>query len=300
MRHVRMLGLCLAALFIMSAVFAGSAVAKKSNIWQRFAACPLGTPPAPDVPETYGCISGEAGPESFFQAGKVTVHFKKPIVLTGGYAFIEEENGAEKEVFVGARYGQTISREAEPAPSLTENMDAEALPEPEKARYEAYIAKAGSTKVTATIELAKPAVDIGVDENNLILESNEPAFVFPVEIHLTNKFLGKDCYDGNWEQPIEVPFTSGETSPPPPTAPIHGSKGSLTIAEEAIATLTGAVLVNNSYAAPGVQGCGVNGGADSGLDAGMGLPSPAGSNVSELIGNLFAVNHAPVEEHVQQ
>ncbi len=346
MRHVRMLVLCLVAMFAMSAttlVVAAPALAgekcnqeckelkekekqeakekkekekaeakqqkerekeekKKQRIeekelrkhpeggaFEKFNSCP-----ATD-PELSACIYGEAGPESFFQAGKVTVHFVKPIILRGG--MVEEEPSGE-EHWIGSRYGNTISKEAEPAPSLTE-IDAEDLSESEKARYEAYLAGGGSTKVTATIELAAPATDIDLDETNLLDEESGTAFGFPVEIHLTNKFLGTHCYVGNYQEPIFVPFTTGETSPPPPNTPIHGYVGRLTAEGEArIVKFTGTVLVNNSYAAPGVQGCGISGGDNLAIDTAFGLPSPAGSNTTELVGDLWQTGIEAEEEKI--
>jgi hypothetical protein len=295
-RHVRMLGLCLGALFAVSAFVAGPAMAKKAvNEWEKFADCPAGYPPVrAGLGAVQACITGEAGPESFFQAGKVTVTFVKPIKLNGGF----EENEETGELqWIGARFGDTISKEAEPGPALNEAINPELLPEAERARYEAYIAAGRSTKTTATIELAKPAKDIYLNEANLIGEEGE-AFGFPVMIHLSNKFLGKKCYVGSTVEPIEVPFTTGATAPEPPNTPIHGTLGSISVkGEGTILTLNGTVLVNNEYAAPGVQGCGVNGGANAAIDAGLGLPSPAGSNTTQLVGNLNQDGSALDEEH---
>lgn len=99
-----MLGLGLMALLALSAIFAGSAFAKKAkNPYEKFIECPRGA-------EITGCIFGEAGKESYFQAGKVTIPFKKPIDLQLGFY-------GEGEVFpvVAARNGQSIVKEAEPA-----------------------------------------------------------------------------------------------------------------------------------------------------------------------------------------
>lgn len=287
----------MAAVFALGVVGAGPALAKKApaNEYEKFADCPAGLPPVgPGFGAVQACITGEAGKESFFQAGKVTVKFVKPIGLNGGF---EEQQETEQLQFIGSRFGNTITTEAEPAPSLTEGVDAELLSEPEKARYEAYLAAGKSTKVTATIELAKPATDIYLNEANLLGEEGE-TFGFPVMIHLSNAFLGKHCYVGSTVEPIEVPFTTGETSPEPPNTPIHGSIGNIMVnSEGTILTLENTKLVNNSYAAPGVQGCGINSGADAAINGGLGLPSPAGSNTTELIGHLSQAGSARVEEH---
>ena len=297
MKHLRIMGVAVIAMVVLGAVTAGSASAKETNEFARFSSCPITNT------ETFGvvaCIFGEAGKESYFQAGNVTVHFVHPVKMSIG-AIENEETGTL--TVVGARYGNTISKTPEPAPSLTEGINAELLSEAEKARYEAYLAAGGSTKVTATIELAQPAGDMTLDEGRLLSETAEsvgPALGFPVMIHLSNKFLGKSCYVGNTAQPINVGFISGETSPPPPNTPLHGQLGNVSVIGEGTELkLAGTVLVNNSYAAPGVTGCGTNGSLDAAINSALGLPSAAGSNATGLVGNLFQTGSNTVQEHLQ-
>jgi hypothetical protein len=115
--------------------------------------------------------------------------------------------------------------------------------------------------------------------------------VFPIMVHISNPFLGERCYDGTTIEPIVVTFTTGETSPEPPNTPIHGFAGTQeTFGEGSVIEVQKARLVNNSYAAPGVEGCGYEGHADQAVDAGLGLPSPAGSNTTVLIGNFSLMN----------
>lgn len=260
------------------------------GLWAKMADCPA----SPNA-----CIYGEAGPESFFQAGKVTVHFAKTVELRGG---AEEIYAGEEYIelqWLPALDGNTISKEAEPAPPLNEDINPELLPAPEKARYEAYLAGGGSTAVTATIELARPQRGgIFLNEGNLLSETGE-AFGFPVMIHLQNKFVGKDCYVGSTAEPINVPFTTGETAPEPPNTPIHGGLGEIrVIGEGNMLELHGTHLVNNEYAAPGVHGCGQNGKANAAINSALALPSPAGSNTTELIGSLYQAGYAATAEHI--
>ena len=294
MRYVRMLGLCLTMVVAVGAMSSASALAGTftPEYEKLFNECPT------NITELSGCDYGEAGKESFFQAGKVTVHFVKPVILRTG--FIEDELG-NFHVY-GARNGNTISREAEPGPSLTEGIDVEKLEEPEKKRYEEYLAAGKSTKTTETVELAQPATTIYLNEGNLLIEEGT-TFGFPVMIHISNPFLGKTCYDGNTVEPINVEVTTGATNPPPPNTSIHGSKGHITSSGEGTILHIGVKgnlvkLVNNSFAAPGVQGCGIDGGADAALDAGIGLPSPAGNNTTELIGVLAQAGVEPVREEL--
>lgn len=273
---------------------AADAKEEKLNPWEKFwAQCPIF--PAPSGED--GCIYGEAGPESYFQAGKATVHFQKPVVLQGGMiSEFENENGEFFKELVPALDGKTIVPEAEPGPSLNEGVDAELLPPAEKARYEAYLAAGKSTKTTETVELAAPPHEILVSALNE-QEEKGAAFMFPIMVHISNPFLGAHCYDGSTNAPIVIPFTDGETSPEPPNTPIHGKSGKLTTyGEGSTVEAKDAVLVNNSYAAPGVHGCGVEGQADAAINAGLGLPSPAGSNTTVLVGNFSLANSEIIEE----
>jgi hypothetical protein len=276
------------AVFAMSATAAGSALA---NVWNKYAECPLNYPEALN-----NCTVGKTGPESFFQAGKVTVHFVTPIKLQIGLKE-NEETGTLK--VIGAEQGHTVTKVNEPAPPLTEDINAELLPEAEKARYEAYLAAGKSTNTTATIELAKPAEDMTINIGALLSENKETALGFPVMVHLNNPFFGKYCYVGSTQNPINVAFITGETEPPPPNTPIHGALGEIkVIGEGNILQILGDRLVNNSFASPGVQGCGKNGGADAAMNSALGLPSPAGTNSTELVGELDAASAEAVREHL--
>jgi hypothetical protein len=287
-----MLGTCLVALLAVGLLTAGSAFAKKeSNEFAKFRQCPLNFPE-----ELNGCIYAKTGPESFFQAGKVTVHFVKPISLQIGFKENEETGFITP---IEAENNKSVQKVNEPAPPLTEDINAELLPEAEKVRYEEYLAAGGSTKTSATIELALPTRQMSLNEAALIQETNVTALGFPVMIHLNNKFVGKDCYVGGTNQPIVVNFITGETEPPPPNEPIHGTLGKIkVIGGGQILQIVGDRLVNNSYASPGVQGCGIEGGADAAMNSALGLPSPAGMNSSELVGELNQAGAEAVREHI--
>jgi hypothetical protein len=297
--HVRILALCLIAA-LTACIMASPALAKKSAEaaeFEKFEECPFGSTGTVngEVQPIELCSFGEAGPESFFQAGKVTIHFVKPILLKGGVS--EGLGPEERNGWIGARLGDNISKEKEPAPSLTEALDVEALPAAEKERYEKYIAKGGTTKVTETIELAKPASEIFFSFHKLLGEDGK-SFGFPVMVHIENKFLGQKCYDGNTVDPIEVAYTTGTTNPPPPNVPISGRLGNLSEEPFEVIGAVNTDLVNNEYAVPGVTGCGVSGGADGAVNQGLGLPSPAGTNTTELKGQLWVSDVTIAEEHI--
>jgi hypothetical protein len=178
---------------------------------------------------------------------------------------------------------------------LTEIVDTELLSPSELARYNKYVA-AGKTKVTATVELVGSPSSFFLNEENLLGGVGE-ALGLPTQIKLSNPFLGKTCSDGSNSEPIQISYTTGTTSPPPPNEPLEGKPGSLfsTNSGEIVHIVEGK-LVDNSYAAPGVTGCGIGGGADAAVNAAAGLPSPAGHNATELVGELAQTGHDALEE----
>jgi len=174
-------------------------------------------------------------------------------------------------------------------------VETKSLSPKELARYDKYVA-AGKTKVTATIELAGPPSSFFVEQGNL-LEGVGEALGLPTQIKFSNPFLGNTCYDGSNYNPIQISYTTGTTSPPPPNKPLEGKPGSLFSTNEGgIAHIIEGKLVDNSFAAPGVTGCGVGGGADAAIDAATGLPSAAGHNATVLAGELTQAGWEAVQE----
>jgi hypothetical protein len=161
----------------------------------------------------------------------------------------------------------------------------------------------GLTGVNSTLELARPASEIRIGEENLLSESGV-ALKMPVRVHLENPFLGSECYVGTSSSPIIWELTDGKTSPPPPNTSIHGTGGTLTFLEEGrILEINGTTLVDNAWSAPGAHGCG---GAivelilDPIINVSAGLPSAAGHNTAILnttlsVGSAFAVSENNAE-----
>jgi hypothetical protein len=107
----------------------------------------------------------------------------------------------------------------------------------------------------------------------------------PIKVHLINPVLGKNCYVGSTSNPIVLHLTEHTTSPPPPNEPISGKQPEEAFDESTfVATFNNAVVVDNSFAAPGASGCvltlfgfipvSINGLVNST----SGLPAPAGTN----------------------
>jgi hypothetical protein len=253
--------------------------------YAQFAECPLSHPAL-----TFCTFAESSG--GFFQIGKKTVPLKNPVILQGGLLVNEE---TEVTTFVGAENGETLSKTPQPVPGGLLGIEApKSWPLFLQILFNETINK-GLTGVTATVELAAPASSIKVSPGNLISENGD-ALVLPVKIKLSNAFLGNNCYIGSNASPVVINFTTGETSPPPPNKPIHGSAGSLTFNEAGtILTLSGGSFVNNSFAAPGANGCGglFSFLVDPFVNSLVGIPSPAGTNTAILEGKFqLAVTEA--------
>jgi hypothetical protein len=299
-RHVRMLGLCLVAIFATSAMAAGPTLATKYNLpkeYKVFSDCPRNNTEFPREGEKgFGeehvdaCIYAKSNSSSYFQAGNAIVHMVHPVTLQGGV--FENESGTQ--FFIPPEHGTSVlSKVAQPAPSLTEGVDPELLPPPEKTRYEKLVAE-GKTAVTATIETAGPYNSEVLNETNLITEEGT-ALKFPVQVKLSNPFLGKGCYIGSNASPIIIELTTG------PSGELHGKRGELNFrGEGGILEIKNNELVNNTYASPGATGCGSYGGADAAINAALHLPAPTGANKAIIAGTLEQTGNANMRELEEQ
>jgi hypothetical protein len=315
-KQIKVFGLSLVATFAMAAVAAGSVGAetiREHSTWQAFANCPFHTPPFnEEYEELTACVWGtssykerwqskaqqeqwetshgqpEPGLLSQFTAGKVTVALKMPILLRGGFEIPIE---GEEILWIAAREAPTIQPVPQKTIPITKGVNRSLLSPKELERYEYYVHTAKQTKTYATVELAGPAEQIHLNLSHQ-LEEEGTAFVFPVKVKLSNPFLGENCYVGSDSSPIKVPFTTGQDGE------LHGKLGLLTTEHEGgVLVIWGDTLVSSSFSAPGVEGCGVEGGADEAVDSALGLPSATG-NTSVLNGVLRLAGSEEVEAHL--
>jgi hypothetical protein len=241
-----------------------------------FADCPL------SVAGLSGCVLAETNNGSF-TVGKRTVPINKVITLQGGF---KEHAGVTE--FFGAEDGNTLSKVPLTVPGGLLNIIApEYLPKWLQEILNNFVNE-GITGVTATTEIAGPASQIGLNVRNLILREGT-ALSLPTKIKLSNTFLGSSCYVGSNAHPIVINFTTGTTEPPEPNKPISGFPGEFESNETGtLLTLKGGRLVNNTFAAPGAEGCGglLSFLIDPAVNAELGLPSAAGTNTAILEGTL--------------
>jgi len=285
------LGVAVGAIAPISALgLASPALATEHHPTGEFAPykdCPL------SVEKLSDCVLAETkGGE--FTVGKKTVPINKTITLQGGFITNKKTGVLE---FFGAEDGNTLSKTALTVPGgLLGLVAPKTWPEWLQNLFNEFINN-GFTGVTATTELAAPASEIGLSTENLLAEEGT-ALSLPTKIKLSNVLLGESCYVGSNAAPIVINFTSGTTPPLTGVAPLKGAAGELKFNETfTIITLAGGKLVNNSFAAPGVEGCGGSASSlvDPLVDAILGVPAGVGSNTAILEGTLSTANAAAVK-----
>lgn len=254
-----------------------------------FADCPLSNP------ATQLCLYAQTEKGEFI-VGKETVPISKTITLQGG---IHKNATTKVQEFIAAEDGNTLSKTPQSVPGgLAGLVNCKEISNGVERFLCEITFENGLTGVNATTELAAPASSIGISIQNLI-EGEGIALSLPVKVHLENPLLGSECYIGSNAAPINIPLTTGTTSPPAPNKPITGNVGNLELKDEyALAIIRENVLVNNSFAAPGAEGCG--GGLislilDPIIDAKLGLPATAGHNTAILKGTLQDANAESVK-----
>lgn len=294
--RINVLPVALLTVALAFVALAGTASAHLTGAYTRFTYCP------------YKTAGVDRCAYSLTSSGEVVLGSKKvpivnPVILQGGYTEAAEE-GPEVgySEFVGATNGETLSKAAQPVPGgLLGLVPPASSPPLVKAAVEAA-AKNGFSEVNSTLELARPASEIKINENHLA-EGQGVTLVLPLKAHLENQFLGGSCYVGSSANPIIWELRTDTTKPPAPNEPITGNPGSTNFLEEGrIVELEGVTLVDNSWAAPGAEGCGglLSSLVDPVLDLAAGLPAAAGHNSAVLNAAIseakaFSVNKNDVE-----
>jgi hypothetical protein len=282
---MRRLFLAGAMLFVLLPVSAASAA--PTGNYAKFAKCPLTNP------SVNTCVFAETT-GGIFTMGSKTVPVKNPVVLQGG---IEANGTAELRPFFAASDGNTRSKTAQPVPGGLTGVTAPSWwPQILQDLFNETINN-GFTGVTATVEIAGPVSGVKLSAN-AALSGVGTALTFPVKVKLSNPFLGSNCYIGSNSNPIKVNLTTGTTSPPPPNTPIDGSTGEFLFLEGG--NLIGQKnnkLVDNSFAAPGANGCGgilFSWAVDPFVNSIVGVPSAAGKNTAILEGSTYLASKAAV------
>jgi hypothetical protein len=259
--RVRTVAAMLALAGVLAAlVGATPAMAGLQKEFSVFSACPLSTPGVTQ------CISSKTV-SGQFKIGSKTVAITQPVILQGGI----KGTGTE---LVGASLSKTplVVPGGLLGVGLLGNLE----------------------EVTATSELAGTVI-----LNPRALTTQEGvATSLPMKVKLDNPLLGSTCYIGSDAQPIVAQLTTGTTSPPSPNTPITGSAGTIVIEGDGkINSFSNTSLVDNAFAAPGVNGCAEPASlvVDPAVDLSAGLPAAAGTNTAILNGTIKQAGSVDVQ-----
>lgn len=257
-------------------VFASAALGASHNPKGEYAVfneCPLNRATITD------CVYSVSS-NGFFTIGKKTVPLKNPVTLQGGY-----EGAGAGVKFYGAENGNTLSKTPQPVPGGLLGITAPTWwPKFIQDWFNEQINK-GFTGVNATVELTGPSkglTNIKLSTENLIFEEGT-ALGLPAKIKLDNAILGSNCYIGSESKPVQIDFTTGTSGA------LKGAAGEVNFNPAfTIVTISGGKLVNGTFAAPGVSGCGgiFSIFVDPLVDSILGTPSASGKNSAVLEGKL--------------
>jgi hypothetical protein len=293
-KKIGALGAAMLVIALASLALAGSAQAKLVEPFTKFQYCPWHNA------EVARCVYSKTN------SGEVVLGSKKvpivnPVVLQGG---ISEPNETTKfSKFFEPTNKITLSKASQPVPGgLAGIVNCKEIKEFFLRVSCEVTFENGLTGLNSTLELAKPASEIKMSEDNLARREGV-ALKLPVKIHLENPFLGSSCYVGSSSSPIWWELTTYKTSPPPPNTSIEGASGKITFLEEGlILQLNGNKLVDNAWAAPGATGCGgflVELILDPIINAAAGLPATAGKNTA-ILNNTIEITTPFALEYIEE
>jgi hypothetical protein len=307
-----MVGLCLIAVFAVSAVGAGSAMAKDPytvNTWGQYKYCDYsGEGHLGELENCFAGITAGGSKGGFFEYGKVKVKLNKSITLQG--TFKGEENHIEVSPAING--GETLEA---PELKVTGGISVLSKQVQQEAKWPTALSeswkeakKNKESAVFAKIEMAgNECFEVAgcLDTENILFEEGV-AFRLPLKVKITSPWLEKlasgPCYIASDANPIHINLTTEGA----------GSAGSLTFNEEFSQIMLGDTkLVDFGWHIPKVSGANGCGGeyeeyVDKALNIALEVEYPEGGEVAQrkgivvLQGNLHnalieAVKKAGVE-----
>jgi hypothetical protein len=274
---------------LLLGVMSSSAFAAPTGIFAVFAQCPTAFPGIA-LCQYVEASSGELA------VGGLRVPVDRPIVLQGGATPTGGPNFNEYFVLPAAN-GESVSQtELEVPGGLSSVIGCPGFRDGgdsgwRRRRHDpcSRFRGWGGSRVSATVESVAGLTNPAILNVAALVEGKGTALTFPARIHLKNPVLGEGCYLGSESSPIELHFTDGTTSPPPPNQPISGKQGTVEGGEEEgyeMLTVSQSTLVDNTFSVPPAEGCGgeLSSIIDPMVDHTLGLESPAGHNTVILNG----------------
>lgn len=285
---------------VMALAAASPAMAEPKGIFKIFNQCPT------EIKAVELCNYGKTT-SGEFSIGTSKVPINMPVILQGGLVPTGNPEDPSEFFALPAKNGESLSKTALNVPGgLLGLIKCEEIKGagPIEKFFRELCKKTFENKVTgvtATTELVANAKNpVLLSEFNLA-EGEGTALTLPVRVHLKNPLLGNNCFIGSESSPLELHLTTGETHPPAGFKALHGAPGTFeTVHENGIGLLriTGNSLVDNTFSAPGTEGCGeflfFKGFLDGLVNGKLKIPNKAGENAAVLNGEL----NAATAEHV--
>lgn len=272
-------------------VFASASSALAARPFEKFKGCPT------EIPVVSLCQYGVT------TSGEVTLNKTKvpinmPIVQQGGAVLTGNPEQPTEYFVIGAKAGfESFQKVALNVPggllgfvNCTE-ITGEGFFEKGARELCKFVFEHGPTEVTATMESAANETNPPLLNLHNLSEEEGVAVTLPAKIHLKNSLLGNNCYIGSEASPVELRLTTGTSGS------LTGKRGKAeTLKEEfegktlRALRLSENTLVDNTFTAPAVEGCGeflgIKGFLDGIVDGKIGLPSAKGNNKAKLEGEL--------------
>ncbi len=214
MRHVRMLGLCLVAALLVSALGAGSALAKdpyNQYTWGQYKYCPYENE---ELTDCFAGITDGGSKGGFFEYGRVKVKLSKSIVLQGGF----KGAGEEIEVSPAVHGGETLEAPELPVSGGIGLFTKEVQEEEEwpAALVESWKQAKKNKEKTINVKIEMAGTECfetkGCLSTQNILNRKGVAFRLPLKVKVTGPWLeqlgGGPCYIGSDEHPIHINLTT--------------------------------------------------------------------------------------------
>lgn len=268
------------AVLLVQVSAAGAAAHSPTGKFAQFAECPL------SQKKVNNCFHSVSTSGSL-RIGKVTVPLKNPITLQGG----SEGSGSALKVSE-AENGETMSKTPQPVRGGLVGVRAPTWWPSWLQKWFNGGVEDGLTNVSATLELALPAMFVKLSVDNLGTGKGT-ALGLPVRIKLDNPLLGDNCHIGSDDEPLRIDLTSGRSGD------LTGAVGRIKINPEyTLATVRDGRLVNNDFSAPGARGCGgiFSFFVDPFVSSIFGLPTASGENSAILEGKFQAGAASAVKE----
>jgi hypothetical protein len=282
--RLEVLGIVAAAAALFAFALAGTAQAKLTGEFKHFEQCPYTTAGVDRC-----LLSTTTGGEVVLGSKKVPI--VNPVPLQGGYSVPAEggpEDGFSK--FFAAKNGVTLAPVPQPVPGgLAGLVNCKEISNIILRISCEVTFENGVTGLNSTLELARPASEIRINELNLALGEGI-VLKMPVRFHLENPFLGSSCYVGSSTTPVKWELRTDTTKPPAPNKPITGKPGEFEFFEEGqVLEIHNLEFVDNSWSAPGASGCGgiFSFILDPIVNSAAGLPAAAGRNTAKLQNRAF-------------